>query len=63
MKKKWKPEIGKKYYTIQPNGSSAWVYKHIWENNELDKCRLKDNNVFKTKAEAEFILKSMPWGF
>lgn len=55
--KKWMPKVGGKYYTVHNSHLSRGVRKNIWEGSELDYCIHKKGECFKTKKEAEFILK------
>ena len=44
-------EYGQKYYFICLNGG---VLKSTWSNSEIDNAMYNQNNVFKTRKEAEF---------
>ena len=44
-------EHGQKYYFIYPDGD---VMSAIWRNNNVDNGIYNQNNVFKTRKEAEF---------
>ena len=47
---RWKPELGKKYYLSDSNGS---VYDSVWSNDYIDRSRVKIGNYFETREEAE----------
>lgn len=44
-------EYGEKFYFIYPDGD---VMSAIWRNNNVDNGIYNQNNVFKTRKEAEF---------
>ncbi len=50
----WKPVGGDCYYSIGTIGRVAF---NRWDNDRLDTYRLRCNDVFKTKKEAELYLK------
>jgi len=43
------PKIMDRYYYVSDGGL---IFYSIWENNEVDRYRLKRNNVFHTKSGA-----------
>lgn len=53
--KVWKPEMGDKYWCINPFGVSALFH---WDNDQCDNFRLSIGNCFKEKSEAEEALKT-----
>ena len=46
----WKPELGKKYYLSDSNGS---VYDSVWSNDYIDRSRFEIGNCFENREEAE----------
>ena len=47
---RWEPELGKKYYLSDSNGS---IYDSVWSNDYIDRSRSEIGNCFGTKEEAE----------
>lgn len=56
---KWMPKIGGKYYTVINSHIEKGIRKRIWENSDLDFAYYKKGECFKSKSEAEFILKAL----
>lgn len=49
---KFKPVNGQKYYTINRN---QLVCPRIWRSEQIDKQRLRHNNVFQTAKEGKAV--------
>ncbi len=54
VNKRWKPEIGERYFILDSSGTG----NHIWDNDSVDNYHLSIGNVFKTKEEAEQAIKT-----
>jgi hypothetical protein len=55
-KKRWKPDLGKKYYFVSITGDAVDTYM---DNDELDNFNYYTFNMFETKQEAEAKLKAI----
>ena len=51
---RWEPELGKKYYLSDSNGS---IYDSVWSNDYIDRSRSEIGNCFGTKEEAERVVE------
>lgn len=54
--KKWKPELGQKYYYTDSFGD---VEQSIFGNDSSDEYKILTNNMFKTKEEAKLHLEKL----
>jgi hypothetical protein len=55
-KKRWKPDLGKKYYFVSITGDVVGAYM---DDHGLDNFNYHTFNMFKTKQEAEAKLKAI----
>lgn len=54
--KKWRPEIGKRYYYVDTYLATDY---HYFDNDDTDNALLFTNNCFKTEEEALFRLEQI----
>jgi hypothetical protein len=56
QKKRWKPNLGKKYYFVSITGEAVDTYM---SGGKVDNFNYHTRNIFKTKQEAEEKLKAI----
>jgi hypothetical protein len=52
-------ELGSTYWSVFYDNGKRKVRRHVWDNHPIDVLNKSQNNVFKTKEEAEiYIVKT-----
>jgi hypothetical protein len=52
-------EVGDTYWSVFNDGNIRKPRRHVWDNHPVDVLQKAQNNVFKTKEEAEiYIVKT-----
>jgi hypothetical protein len=52
-------ELGSTYWSVFNDNGKRKARRHVWDNHPIDVLNKSQNNVFKTKEEAEiYIVKT-----
>lgn len=51
--------LGSTYWSVYHDGNTRKARRHVWDNHPIDILHKSQNNVFKSKEEAEiYIVKT-----